>query len=78
MMQGTQVTAHTREGNEMRYPRKTFDQCTHERINSQNYPGTRQLCCDCDAPTGRCEDDSNFFGEIGPLCDECLENYESK
>ena len=46
----------------------------HEAINALEYPGTRQLCSECDEPTGRCEDDSIYAdddGEIGPLCVEC-------
>jgi len=51
--------------------RRALDPCEHERWNSQNYPGTRQLCVECGDPTGRCEDDSIFLGEIGPLCECC-------
>ena len=54
---------------------KALDQATHERINAQHYPGTRQLCCECDQPTGRCEDDSIYIEDIGPLCEDC---YEAK
>jgi len=50
---------------------KAHDQCTHARINASNYPGTRQLCCECDQPTERCEDDSIFVGDTGPLCADC-------
>ncbi len=50
---------------------KALDQSTHERINAQHYPGTRQLCCKCDDPTGRCEEDSFYVGELGPLCRDC-------
>lgn len=51
---------------------KALDQSTHERINAEHYPGTRQLCDVCDQPTGRCEDDSIYLdsGE-GPLCPDC-------
>lgn len=53
---------------------KALTQDQHERINARHYPGTRQLCCRCDQPTGRCEDDSIYAedGE-GPLCEECWE-----
>ena len=54
---------------------KTHDQATHRAINAVHYPGTRQLCIDCDQPTGRCEEDSNFIGDFGPLCDECYINH---
>lgn len=30
-----------------------LSQAEHERINSREYPGTRELCCNCDEPTGR-------------------------
>ena len=46
----------------------------HEAWNAGNYPGTLQLCSQCDEPTGRCEDDSLYADddrEIGPLCMEC-------
>ena len=32
----------------------------HECWNASHYPGTRQLCCECEEPTGRCEEDSLF------------------
>ena len=52
--------------------RKAISQSEHEQWNAQHYPGTRQLCTECNTPTGRCEDDSiyNDDGE-GPLCEEC-------
>lgn len=50
---------------------KAHDQTTHERINSMHYPGTRQLCSLCETPTGRCEDDTLFFGDASPLCEGC-------
>jgi len=50
---------------------KALDQSTHERINASHYPGTRQLCCECEEPTGRCEEDSIYINEIGPMCEEC-------
>ena len=44
----------------------------HELWNSANYPGTRQLCCKCDEPTGRCEDDTIYDEDgDGPFCEEC-------
>jgi hypothetical protein len=53
--------------------RHAMSQSEHERWNASHYPGTRQLCTECDAPTGRCEDDSLFVDERGPLCEECFE-----
>jgi hypothetical protein len=43
----------------------------HEAWNATHYPGTRQLCSLCEQPTGRCEEDSIFRGDEGPLCEEC-------
>lgn len=60
--------------------RHAMDQSAHEAWNSYNYPGTRQLCSECDAETGRCEEDSIYLGEdgeIGPLCEECYEALRS-
>jgi hypothetical protein len=51
--------------------RRALDQGTHEAINAMHYPGTRQLCCRCDEPTGRCEDDSIYLDDEGPLCETC-------
>jgi hypothetical protein len=44
----------------------------HERWNSMNYPGTRQLCVLCSEETGRCEEDEMTVEHIdGPLCIDC-------
>ena len=44
----------------------------HERINAQEYPGTRQLCFQCGEPTGRCEEDSMMDDSgDGPYCETC-------
>lgn len=48
----------------------------HARYNARHYPGTRQLCCQCEEPTGRCcEDELCVEGpdgeEVGPLCEAC-------
>ena len=60
--------------------KRALDQSDHIKWNSSNYPGTRQLCCCCDNPTGRCEEDSLYLNaefehqsDMGPLCDECYE-----
>jgi len=56
--------------------RHAMDQSDHEAWNELHYPGTRQLCVECENPTGRCEEDSLFAdedGEIGPLCEKCWE-----
>ena len=53
--------------------RKALSQCEHSAWNANNYPGTLQLCCQCENPTGRCEEDQIYSddGEIGPLCENC-------
>lgn len=54
--------------------RHAMSQSEHAEWNANNYPGTLQLCCDCDEPTGRCEEDSIYAdedGEHGPLCESC-------
>jgi hypothetical protein len=50
-------------------PAKT--QKEHEEINSHEYPGTRQLCVKCGEPTERCEEDSIYINDVGPLCLSC-------
>lgn len=53
--------------------KKTLSQPEHKAWNSSHYPGTRQLCIECEAPTGRREEDSMFTEEgHGPLCEECF------
>lgn len=52
--------------------RRAMSQGEHQHWNSYNYPGTRQLCCECECATGRCEEDSIFIGDVGPLCEECF------
>lgn len=52
--------------------RHAMHQDEHEAWNSWNYPGTRQLCEQCDGLTGRCEDDSIYLEDgTGPLCLDC-------
>ena len=61
-------------------------QSEHEAINAREYPGTRQLCVDCDEPTERCEDDDLWVWQVtskggynyGPLCPECYHKYEDE
>jgi hypothetical protein len=52
---------------------RALSQDTHERINAAHYPGTRQICCECSEPTGRCEEDDLWWGDLGPLCPACYE-----
>jgi len=50
---------------------RAMDQAQHEQWNSTHYPGTRQICDECGQPTGRCEEDSIYLDDRGPLCEEC-------
>lgn len=54
--------------------RRALDQSQHEHWNASHYPGTRQLCCFCDEPTGNCEVDSIFINDEGPMCKTCFDN----
>jgi hypothetical protein len=54
--------------------RHAMAQGAHERWNSSNYPGTRQLCIDCEEPTERCEEDAIYIDDHGPLCPQCYAN----
>lgn len=49
-------------------------QSEHAEINAREYPGTRQLCCVCDEPTERCEEDG-IWCEVrqGWLCLVCYD-----
>jgi hypothetical protein len=51
--------------------RQVFSHSEHLKVNAMEYPGTRQLCAKCGEPTGRCEDDSIFIEDEGPLCEAC-------
>lgn len=52
--------------------RHAMPQSEHEKWNSQHYPGTRQLCVQCEQPTGQCEEDSFYADDgSGPLCGDC-------
>lgn len=51
--------------------RHAINQLQHEAWNSAHYPGTRQICEECGEPTGRCEDDSIYLDDRGPLCETC-------
>ena len=56
--------------------RHAIHQSEHEAWNAKHYPGTRQLCTECDEPTGRCEEDALYAGQensIGPLCEKCFD-----
>jgi hypothetical protein len=56
------------------YPH-AMHQNEHEEWNAANYPGTRELCSVCEAPTGRCGEDSMWSPDGEPLCEECYRPY---
>lgn len=59
--------------------RRAMTPSQHEDWNSNNYPGTRQLCCKCEETTGRCEEDSIYLDDdTGPLCEECYIELRDK
>ena len=55
--------------------RHAMGQDEHKHWNAQNYPGTLQICARCDAPTGRCEDDTLYDDDDKdgerPICLDC-------
>ena len=51
--------------------RHAMSQCDHNSWNASNYPGTLQICYECDEPTGNCEDDSNYSPDGDALCWDC-------
>jgi hypothetical protein len=57
--------------------RRAMHQDEHEKWNAREYPGTRQLCVECEEPTGRCEEDELCFGDNGPFCESCYQDYVS-
>jgi len=48
----------------------------HRVINGSSYPGTRQLCIECDEPTGKCEEDTLSIEDIFPLCNDCYDSLD--
>jgi len=55
--------------------RHAMTQSEHEKWNASTFPGTLQLCSECDEPTGRCEDDSLFNDDgYGPYCPDCWDS----
>lgn len=55
--------------------RHAMSQDEHERWNARNYPGTLQICSQCESPTGRCEEDTLDVDDSGPLCEECYRAF---
>lgn len=44
----------------------------HDQHNATHYPGTRQMCVECDEPTERCEDDAIYNDDGEPICWGCF------
>ena len=51
--------------------KRAMTQSGHEEWNSANYPGTLEICCKCDAPTGNCEEDNTTDDDGRPYCRDC-------
>ena len=58
--------------------RRALSQSDHEKWNANNYPGTLQICVECDEPTGFCEDDGLWNDDGEPLCIDCSKRLEGK
>ena len=51
--------------------RRAMTQSEHAHWNNDNYPGTLEICCKCDVPTGNCEEDNTQDEDGNPYCDDC-------
>ena len=51
--------------------RRAMAQSEHESWNDRNYPGTLEICCKCDEPTGNCEEDNIIADDGNPYCHSC-------
>jgi hypothetical protein len=51
--------------------RRAMTQIEHAAWNASNYPGTLQICCKCDEPTGNCEEDATTDDDGNPYCYDC-------
>ena len=51
--------------------RRAMTQAEHGEWNDANYPGTREICSQCDEPTGRCEEDNITDDDREPYCEDC-------
>ena len=58
--------------------RRALTQDEHEKWNASNYPGTLQICVECDSATGRCEEDEILNDEGEPICEGCCEEVAAK
>jgi hypothetical protein len=51
--------------------RHAMDQDEHEKWNASHYPGTKEICCQCDEPTGFCEEDGYKDENGAAYCKKC-------
>lgn len=51
--------------------KQALSQDEHKKWNSKNYPGTLQICCKCEEPTGNCEEDGLFDDDGNSYCHDC-------
>jgi hypothetical protein len=51
--------------------RHAMSQSDHAKWNNENYPGTLEICCKCDEPTGNCEEDNTLDDDGDPYCYDC-------
>lgn len=58
--------------------RHSMLQSEHAAWNAANYPGTLQMCVECDEPTGRCEDDELLNDDGEPLCPDCWTEQQNE
>lgn len=38
----------------------------------------KEYCVECDCETEKAGEDSLYFGDTGPLCEDCFDNMESR
>lgn len=55
--------------------RHAMEQGDHENWNACNYPGTREICCKCEKPTGFCEEDGYKDEDGEPYCVDCATKH---
>lgn len=55
--------------------RHAMDQDEHEKWNTENYPGTLQICCKCAEPTTYCEEEGYYDDEGEAYCFDCATKF---
>tara|TARA_R110000737_G_scaffold335787_1_gene354811 strand:- start:269 stop:487 length:219 start_codon:yes stop_codon:yes gene_type:complete len=51
--------------------RRAMTQSEHDAWNENNYPGTLEVCYECDEPTGNCEEDNILDDSGDAYCYDC-------